>query len=181
MSTRAVIGEVRLSFVHVWEPNQNGKYSVTCLLPKTNADAVAKLQEIMAEAEDAGITKKWNGKKPAKVHSPVHDGDGTKENGEPFGDECKGMWVFTATSKDKPQIVGLDKHPITDQSEVYSGCYANVCINAGAYSYQGKNGIGLYLEPIQKTRDGESFGGSTPSAASVFGMPDTPSAASIFG
>lgn len=181
MGTASVIGEVRLSFCHLLDVDNNGKYSVTCLLPKDNADAVAKLQAIIAEAEDVGIVKKWNGKKPAKVHSPIHDGDGTKENGEPYGDECKGMWVFSVKSNDKPQVVGMDKKAIESPSDVYSGCYANVYINASAYSYNGKNGIGLYLGPVQKTRDGESFGGSTPSAAAVFGMPEEPSALSVFG
>lgn len=181
MATSAVIGEVRLSYAHLLEPDNNDKYSVTCLLKKDNAEAVKALQEIIAEAQDIGQVKKWEGKMPAKVHSPIHDGDGVKDNGEPYGDECKGCWVFTVTSKDKPQVVGPDKKEITSSSDIYSGCYGKVYINAGAYKFQGKCGVGLYLGPVMKTRDGEAFGGHTPSAASVFGAPEEPDALSVFG
>ena len=176
-----VIGEVRLSYCHLTEVDKNGKYSVTCLLPKTNEEAIAALQQAIEEAKDLGQTKKWQGKMPAKVHVGIHDGDGNKENGEPYGEECKGCYVFTVSSKDKPQVVDMSKKLIADDSEIYSGMYAKVYVNAAPYVYNGKSGVGLYLGPVQKTRDGEPFGGSTPSAASVFGMPDEPDAASVFG
>ena len=35
----------------------------------------------------------------------LYDGDGTRPSGEPFGPECKGHWVITASGKQKPQCV----------------------------------------------------------------------------
>ena len=61
-------------------------------------------------------------------------------------------------------------NPIINQSEVYSGMYGRVNVTFFPYSFGGKKGIGCGLGPVQKLRDGESLGGSAPSAAQVFGM-----------
>ena len=82
-------------------------------------------------------------------------------DGMPFGDECKGHWVFTASSKNPPQIVDLGLNPIINQSEVYSGIYARVSINFFAYNTNGKKGIGCGLGNVQKVEDGEPLGGRT--------------------
>jgi hypothetical protein len=51
--------------------------------------------------------------------------------------------------------------PILDSSEVYSGCYARVSINAFAYNTNGNRGISFGLNHVQKTRDGDFLGGRT--------------------
>ena len=113
---------------------------------------------------------KWNGVVPPIVPNPVHDGDGVKQDGTPFGAECKGCWVMTASSpSDRPiEIVDRNMQRIIDATQVYSGCYANVCVNFYPYAYQGKKGVGVGLGPIQKVADGEALGGSTPTADSCF-------------
>ena len=50
--------------------------------------------------------------------------------------------------------------PILDQSEIYSGCYANVAVNFFPYLFAGKKGIGAGLGNIQKIKDGESLAGT---------------------
>ena len=107
---------------------------------------------------------------PPLVASAVHDGDGVRPNGEPFGEECRGCWVFTASSKQPPQVVDVNLNPIINQSDVYSGCYARVCVNFFPYNSNGKRGVGIGLQAVQKLEDGEPLGGRV-SAAEAFGGP----------
>jgi hypothetical protein len=86
----------------------------------------------------------------------------------PFGDECKGHWVFTASSKQVPEIVDTGLNPIINQSEVYSGIYARVSVTFFPYNNSGKKGIGCGLGNVQKLEDGEPLGGRT-SANDDFG------------
>ena len=95
--TRVLTGEVRLSYVNLVAPRANNnipnyapKYSITLLIPKT--DATVK-QNIDASIEDAAIyaqTKIWGGVRPPVMPIPIHDGDGVRDNGTPYGPECKG-------------------------------------------------------------------------------------------
>lgn len=158
------IGEVRLSYVNLFEPRapQGGgepKYSVTILLPKGNTAAMEAINGAVEAAKQAGIAKKWGGRLPAKIASSIHDGDGLRDNGEPFGEECRGHWVFTASCKAKPPVVDRNVQPIIDTDDVYSGCYANVNISFFPYDAAGKRGIGCGLNCVQKVRDGEPLGG----------------------
>ena len=173
--TQIVLKNVRLSYVHVFkafsnDPSQTPKFSTTILIPKDNAKNKASLDAAIAAATAAGKMGKWNGVVPPIVPTPVHDGDGVKQDGTPFGAECKGCWVMTASSpSDRPiEVVDRNMQRIIDATQVYSGIYANVCVNFYAYAYQGKKGIGVGLGPIQKVADGEALGGTTPSADSCF-------------
>jgi hypothetical protein len=90
----------------------------------------------------------------------------------PFGEECKGHWVLSAsTSVDQPpKIVDANLNPIINPTEVYSGMYGKIAINFGAYANAGKKGIGCYISTnVQKTRDGEPLGASAPDASTDFG------------
>ena len=168
-----VLTNVRLSYVHLTkpyanDPSQEAVYSCTVLVPKDSKDNIAKIDAAIKAAKEAGIAGKWNGTVPPIVPTPVHDGDGTMQNGNAYGAECKGCLVFTAKSKRPIEIVDRRRQPILTESEIYSGIYANICVNFYPYLYQGKKAIGCGLGPVQKVADGESFGGSAPKAASVF-------------
>ena len=88
----------------------------------------------------------------------IHDGDGLRDSGDPYGPECKGCYVITVSSKQKPVIVDNFRNEITDPGEVYSGCYGRASINFYGYSNNGKKGISAGLLSIQKLHDGEPFG-----------------------
>ena len=179
MSNTIVTGEVRLSYVNVFEPraNQNGgdpKYQVTILLPKSDIATKANIdREIQAELQN-GVATKFGGQMPAMPAIPIHDGDGVRPNGgEPFGEECRGCWVFTASSKQRPEVVDENCQPILSATSVYSGCYGRVSIRFFAYNQAGKKGIGCGLGNVQKLRDGEPLGGGT-TASQDFGNASTP-------
>lgn len=175
-ASEVVTGVVRLSFLNVFtaRPSQNGgepKFSATLLIPKSD---VATYQRIMAAIEAAtvdGMAKKWDGQRPPVVPHPLHDGDGVRpSDGAPFGPECKGHWVITATSNQNrpPQLRDGQLNPILDQTALYSGAYAHVFINFFAYKFAGRKGIGCGLRAIQKVRDGEALGGTAKDANDVF-------------
>lgn len=174
-TTTAVVQNVRLSYVNVFKPYSNSpelapKYSSTILLPKSDLVSKQSLDAAIQAATQKGLNEKWNGIMPPVVANPIKDGDGVKQDGTPFGDECKGCWVFTASSNAdrQPQIVDRNVQPILDQSQIYSGVYANVAINVFPYLHSGKKGVGFGLTHIQKVRDGEVLGGAPVSADKVF-------------
>ncbi|WP_138090888.1 DUF2815 family protein [Halalkalibacterium halodurans] len=172
-STNVTTGEVRLSYVNLFQPraNQPGqepKYSTTILIPKSDTATMQRIQAAIAAAVEKGKAGVWNGAAPAQPRTPIHDGDGVRPNGEPFGEECKGHWVLTASSKQQQAIVDEQLNPIINQTDVYSGMYGRVNLNFFPYSNSGNKGIGAGLGPVQKTRDGEPLGGRV-TAEQAFG------------
>lgn len=172
-------GEVRLSYVHIMKPyernqGEDPKYSTTVLIPKTDTATMGRIQAAIEYAKQKGAQDKWNGVVPPAVATPVYDGDGVRpSDGMPFGPECKGHYVFTASASldYPPEVVDRMGNPIIDHSTVYSGMYARVNVEFFPYNYNGKKGIGVSLGPVQKLRDGEPLGGGAPTAAQVFGAP----------
>ena len=177
--TNVTTGKVRLSYVHLFKPyayqqGQEEKYSAVVLIPKTDTDTMARINAAVEAAKQKGISGKWNGVCPPIVPSPVHDGDGVRPNdGMPFGEECKGHWVFTASAKTDypPVVVDIHNNPFIDQSEVYSGMYGRVNVEFYPYTFGGKKGIGCGLKAVQKTADGEPLAGGRVSAEQAFGPP----------
>lgn len=159
------INDVRFSYVNVFQakpprnaPNGEPKFSVTILVPKSNIQAKAVIDQAIAAAIEAGISAKWNNVRPPQPAICIHDGDGVRpSDGQPFGEECKGCWVFTASAKaDRaPFVVDTQVQPIIDPTKVYSGMWGNVSVSFFAYNNAGKKGIGCGLNGLQKTRDDE--------------------------
>jgi len=184
--TKVLTGEVRLSYANLTQPRapqQGGeaKYSVTLLIPKSDT---ATYENIVASIEAAASDaqgKLWNGVRPPVLPIPIYDGDGVRANGTSFGPECKGHWVMTASSKNKPGVVHQsDVNTELAPFDIYSGMYARVTINFFGYNSAGKRGVGCGLGNIMKTRDGEPLAGGASAAAdfasvgsTVYGGPTT--------
>jgi len=170
--TKVLTGEVRLSYQNLItprsaQPGGEAKYSVTLLIPKTDAATVNDINNSIKAAYEDGVSKKWGGAHP-QPKIILHDGDGLRPNGLPFGDECKGHYVITASSKNKPQVVGIDNiNCELAPNDIYSGIYARVTVNFFPYDTAGSKGVGCGLGNVMKTRDGEPLAGGA-SAASDF-------------
>jgi hypothetical protein len=166
--TRVVTNKVKLSYANVWEPKSiNGgaeRYSVSLIIPKDDKETIDLINQAIDNAIEAGIGK-FGGKKPNKatIKLPLRDGDVEKDDSI-----YEGCYFINCNSKQAPQIIGSDKMPITNQSEVYSGCYARVSISMFAFNTNGNKGIACGLGNIQKLEDGEPLGGRT-LAAEDFG------------
>lgn len=195
-------GEVRLSYVNIFEPqtrpgSTDAKFSVTVLVPKSDAATKAALDAAIQAAIEMGVSKCWNGIRPPQPAICIHDGDGPRpSDGQPYGAECHGCWVFTASSKNAPGIRDINVQPIIDPREVYSGIWGRVNVSFFPYNNNGKKGIGCGLNHVQKLRDGEplvdrvsadeAFGApaapayAAPAAAPAYGQPQTPPAFNPF-
>ena len=180
--TRVVTGKVRLSYEHLMKPYANTendpkaepKYSVTVLLPKSDTATKARIDKaIRAALEKGQRDKKFREGIPLeKLPTPIYDGDGYRADGfTPFGPECKGMWVFTASCRQdrRPEIVDTHGNPIIDASEIYSGIWARVSCEFYPYAVPARQGVGCGLGNVQKLSDGEPLGGARVSAADDFG------------
>lgn len=163
MSTKVVTGKVRFSYCYLFEPQEplNGgepKYSVTLLIPKSDTVTVGKIKAAIAEARENFVKRNGANSLPAKPNHTLHDGDGLRDDGEPYPPECKGCYVIRVKSKNKPIIVDSFRNTITDPGEVYSGCYGRASINFYGYNAPGQKGVSATLLSVQKLHDGEPFG-----------------------
>lgn len=173
-TTTVTTEEVRFSYVNVFQPyaHQPGaepKYSLAVLVPKSDTQTKQAIDAAISAAIEQGVNKCWNGVRPPQPAVCVHDGDGPRpSDGQPFGEECRGHWVFTASSKQAPFVVDTNIQPVINQTEVYSGIYGRVSVNFFPYNNSGKKGVGCGLNGVQKLRDGEPLG-SRVTAAEAFG------------
>ena len=173
--TKVLTGEVRLSYANLVTPraSQQGgdpKYSVTLLIPKTDVATINDINASIQAAYDDGVAKKWGGAHP-QPKPLVHDGDGLRPSGLPYDAECKGHWVLTASTKNKPQVVGTDNlNCELAPSDIYSGMYGRVTLNFYPYDTAGSKGVGCGLGNVLKTRDGEALAGGASAASDFDGL-----------
>lgn len=158
-ATKVITGEVRLSYAHLFEPyafegDQEPKYSVMILIPKSDKATMADIKAAQAAAVELGVRTKWNGKKPKNLYNTLKDGDSDMD-----GEEFEGCWCLRCSSRNAPGIVDRQARPVMDSTKVYSGCYGRVSINFFPYSAAGNNGISAGLNNVQFLRDGDPLGG----------------------
>lgn len=178
IATKVLTGEVRLSYAHLTEPYANPKnpgaepkYSVTMLIPKTDTATKADIDASMKAAYEAAVVNDWKGARPQLRNALIYDGDGVRNDGTPFGPECKGHWVMTANSKRKPQVVHVSNlQAELAPQDIYSGMYARVTVNFFAFSVNGNRGIGCGLGNVLKLRDGEPLSGGASAASDFEGL-----------
>lgn len=162
-STKFVTGVVRGSYLYIFSPRatddgKEPKYQMTILIPKTDTATVAKIKA----AQEAAVIKKWPSKRPAKIESTMHDGDGPRpSSGEPFGPECAGHWVMAVSSKFKPQVVNRNRDEVIDPQEAMSGDYFKVSLNFYGYDSNGKKGVSAGLGNVLVWDKGEPLGGTS--------------------
>lgn len=153
-SAKVLTPEFRVSFPVLFKPRSieeggRPKFSVVMLFAKG-----ADLSSLKAAAHAACVgawgkdEKKW----PSNLRKPFRD-QGEKES-EGY---VPGAIFVSASSIQQPGVVGSNVEPITDESEVYAGCYGRATVNAYTYSVKGNSGVTFGLINFQKTRDGESL------------------------
>ena len=167
--------DTRWSFANVWEPKSvNGgtpKYSVSLIVPKSDAKTVSKIKAAIEAAYLEGEAKlKGNGKTVpplVAIKNPLRDGDAERPDDPAYAN----AYFINANATAAPGIVDADRNPILIRSEVYSGVYGRASISFYAFNSNGNKGIACGLNNLQKVRDGEPLGGKT-SAESDFSTED---------
>lgn len=172
--TKCLIGEARMNFVRVFEPEAfNGgdpKYSVILSFSQDDTALVEKVRTAIQETVEKAKAQ-YGGKLPKgfKVVD-LKDGDTDYEN-----DGFAGMFTLKASSAYKPEVVKKAKVmgksqlvPITDEEEFYSGCYGYASVSFFAYDNGVSKGVTCGLNSVLKSRDGERLGGGGGNAATDF-------------
>ena len=164
-STKVVTGLARFSYLHVWEPSainedQEKKYSVSLIIPKSDKKTLAKIKAAIDAAKEQGKAK-LGGKIPANLKSPLRDGDIERPEDEAYAN----AYYINANAKVKPGLVDRYKEPITKQEELYSGCYGHASITFYAFNTSGNKGIACALNHLMKVKDGDPLGGRSSAEA----------------
>lgn len=158
VSTKVVTGEVRFSYVNVFEPKSiNGsdeKYSVSLLIDKRDTKTIEAIERAIEAAKQAGVAK-FGGKIPPVLKLPLRDGDTERPDDESYA----GKMFVNANCKTKPGLIEKNGMEIIDTTEFYSGCYGKASVTFYAFNSNGNKGIACGLNNIMKTRDGEPLGG----------------------
>ncbi|UOQ93390.1 DUF2815 family protein [Halobacillus shinanisalinarum] len=168
--TKVVTNEARFSYTHVFEPHaiegNDPKYSVAILIPKKDKETIECVEKAIEAAKQAGKSSKFSGKIPPTLKTPLRDGDEERPDDEAY----QGHYFMNATSKTKPGLVkkgsaGLLE--ITDEAELYSGCYGKASVNFFPFNSNGNKGVACGLNNLLKTNDGEALAGK-PNATDDF-------------
>ena len=166
-SATKVIIPCRISFANIWTPRAiNGgeeKYSVSCIIPKSDKATLMKLHKAIEAAKEVGKTKCWGGKIPPNLKLPLRDGDIDRPDDEAYADAM----FINATSKEAPQIVDRKVQQILDPMECGSGDYCNVSVNCYPFNTNGLRGVAAGLGNVQLCKNGPRLAGKA-SAASEF-------------
>ena len=153
---------VRLTFCYL--PDDEGSYRTSALIPKKDKALIAEIEAAIEEAKNYGKTAKWGGKIPRNLKIAFQDGDESDLEKYP---ENEGHFLLNCRSKRKIGLVDVDRQPILDASEVYSGCWAYLSVTSFAYDNESK-GVSFFLNNIMKAREDESFGAGSSSPEEDF-------------
>lgn len=163
LNTKVII-PCRLSYAKIWTPgsyegSDDKKYGVKLLIKKKEKDLIKKIKLAIENAKQFAKNKVWEGKIPKALKAEgLRDGDADDSEDK----AAKGHFFINAASKTRPTIVKKvdgEIEPVTEQSEVYSGCYAAVEVNFYGYNWKGNKGITAGLNHILFLKDGEPLGG----------------------
>lgn len=169
-STKVITGKALFCYVNLIKPTamnegDTPKYNCAVLIPKTDKETIAKINNAIKAATQEGLAV-FGGKAPAKMNSPLRDGDEERPDDPAFA----GMMFLNPKSLVKPGIVDRNLQEIIDPDEIYSGMYGRASLVFYAYSKAGNKGIAVGLNNIQKLEDGERLGGGS-SPSEDFGDP----------
>lgn len=171
MTNKVITPVGRASFPNLMKPKLNemsgkSEYSVDILFDKKTD--LTKLKELLEKT----IKEKWGTKVPKVLNNPIKDGDGTKNNGEPYNPEYHGHYFITVKNTRKPGVVDSQNQDILTEEEIYGGCFIRASVNAYAYDRSGNRGVSLSLNNVQKVKDGDAFGAARAAAADEFDVID---------
>lgn len=167
----------RVSYPKVFTPEKNDlsgemEYTLTALFKKGEDLSILK------KAAEEACEKKWGKDKskwPKNLKNPfrdqaekekeievitVHDGKEVRsmKTVMPDGYE-KGAFFLNIKSRQRPGVVDQNVQDIIEPTDFYGGCYARASVQASAYDVKGNKGVSFWMQNVQKTSDGESFGG----------------------
>ncbi len=165
VSKKVITGpHVRFSYVNVFEPKAMSdgatpKYSVSLIIrkdDKNTVDAIRAAVKYVYENNPNVLQGASKNLPPlSSMKTPLRDGDAERPDDPAY----KGCYFVNANSTERPGIVDIDRAPILDRSEFYSGCYGRASVNFYPYNRNGNKGIAAGLNNLQKLKDGTPLSG----------------------
>lgn len=161
MSNKIQIKNVRLSYANVFtaramQEGQEPKYSTQIIMDKNHPQLEEVKKAIFAVAKEKFPKLVIGSKFPARLKSPLRDGDEEYDDDENYSNKI----FFNASNKRRPTVVDRDRSAIADDDNIiYSGCYANAIVEFYGFDTAGNKGVAVSLGGIQFVRDGEALGG----------------------
>lgn len=145
------------------------RYSIEMLFDKSKVKASTFMKPLKhaAALKYGEDQSQW----PEGLKYAIRNGDKPHGKKKEIKPEHKGMWIVKASSKEdygRPHVLGRNKKPIEQESELYPGCFACAHIFASTYEVGEKEGVSFILDGVMKTDEGPSLGGKK-SADEMFG------------
>lgn len=156
----------RVSFPYVFEKaksmeaGKEGKYEITLYIPKS--EDISHIRKTLENVCKEAFGAKFVSLEKLK-HPPIKDGD-EKDPSDP----AYGHWIIRAKSSKRPVVVDGSRSNIESKEAIYGGCFGRINVTPASYSIPTGFGVTLYLNAVQKVKDGERFGGGGVSAEEVF-------------
>lgn len=126
----------------------------------------------MKELAKQVVKEHWNNKPPKKLESPFKKGNEYNEDRDTPRPELEDCIFIRLNTTKKPEVVDKKRQFITDESEIYSGCWMRATVYCHPYDNRGNpqkgNGITFLLNNIQKLKDDEPWGQQRRSAFEDF-------------
>lgn len=167
-----VLKNVVLSYPHLIEANPqqltaDGKpiYTACLLIDKSDSKQIQDFNLAIKQEAQKAMQKTWQNIAP-KNYSPLKDGDGVKENGNSYGEECKGRYILNVKAYEKPCMVDEFKKACYDSRKFYPGCRVHAQVSIYGYNVNGKKGITAKIINVMWAGDDKRLGGyQTPEEA----------------
>lgn len=161
MSFKIVTGKARLNHVHLFEKfgigDNEPTFSTMVMVPKSDTATIALIKKAEQDALEEAKDSLFKGRLP-KDYSIWKDGD---EAADEYPEQAGHIFAWVRRmgfNKDiAPTVLDVDGTEMLDPTDIYSGCYARVSLEAFAYSGQ-KKGVTFALRAVKKVADGERLG-----------------------
>jgi len=165
------------------------KYSLTVLIPKEDKAGIKRVKDAVKAAIDS---TDWSAKAKAQVLKTAFDDDNgyndyailkdgdlwnarAVDEGKEAYPQREGHYTLKMSRKESfgpPAVVDADANPIPAMhidGEVQRGYWINVNAQVYCYDFQGKKGVSMQFDAVQKVREDEVFGQSNPFEPVDFG------------
>ena len=154
--------KIRGSYVNIFQARKNdlnGKmeYSMQLLIPKESKKTLASIKKV----SQAALTNKFGDNIPKNCRKALRDGDEPDDDGNPMRAEYLGHYYVNVKNSRAPGIVDQSRQPLLEASELISGDYVRVSLNAYGYNEKGNKGVALGLNNVQLVSKGDPLDGST--------------------
>jgi len=129
--------EGRAVFTRIWQPNNKGTYSIGVAFPKQTTDMTvlqAKVQELQAKGfnktciKDADVDRCNDGQLRAEKYPAM-----------------AGCWFVDFTARRPVRVIGPDHLDLTDQSQLYPGCWVQLVAHGWTWTSKDGGGTGVSM------------------------------------